>query len=144
MSGHSDMGSLDNIKHGPFFYNDPPFQEKALPNSGSIESEVFDWANVQGGIRLLVYLNEDITLAAEKTVTIELLGSDEKDGTFDKVISSSLKEGAASTGTSLKGESELLDIVSLPEHPKYAKLKITTDSDMSAATVTGRLAYIAR
>ena len=139
-----DIGTIDMTGRGPYFYDDPPVRNVNLPNAGSIESEVFDWANTQGGIRLMVLIESALTVAAGKKLTVRLLGDNQEDGEFGTEIASRVTTGAASTGTALQIGDELLNVVSLPEDLKYAKLKITTDDDMSAAVVTSRMAYIAR
>lgn len=139
-----DIGTFDLVGRGPYFYNDPPVRNVNLPNAGSIESEAFDWANTQGGIRLMVLMESALTVASGKKLTIQLLGDDREDGEFDTEIASRVTTGADSSGTALEIGDELLNVISMPEDLKYAKLKITTDDDMSEAVVTSRMAYIAR
>lgn len=141
----NDIGTLENIAEGPFFYGDDIFRKEALKNTGSIESEAFDMACTQGALKILIFALSEATLAESKTIVAELLGSDTEDGEYTSFKSKTIT-GAASSGTSITPDEKtpLIEFIPEPDAPKYGKLKITTDSDMSGLSVTARIGYIAR
>ena len=141
----NDIGTLENIQEGPFFYHDAPFRDKALGNSGAIESETFDMACTQGALKIMLFAVTGATVAATKTVKVELLGSDKEDGTYT-VYKTVTITGAESTGTAITADEKqpLVQFIPEPDAPKYGKLKITTDSNLSAVKVTAKIGYIAR
>ena len=141
----NDIGKI-SIHDGPFFYGDDPIKNQALGNTTSIESDVFDLANTQAALKILIYATEgEATLADTKTIKAELLGCDTEDGEFSAFDSVTLT-GAASSGTEIAADetTPLMRFIPPPDAPKYGKLKITTDSDVSAVKVTAKIGYIAR
>lgn len=141
----NDIGTLANIKEGPFFYYDDVMKNKALANSGSVVSDVFDMACTQSALKVQVYALAGATLAAGKIINIELLGSDKEDGTFTTFKTAKIT-GAETTGTEIEADESqpLVQFIPEPDAPKYGKLKITTDSNMSAVKVAVKFGYIAR
>lgn len=141
----SEIGTIPGGHNGPFFYNDPPLRGKALPNSGSIESEPFDLANTQGALKVMLFADTGFTVPDGKKLTVELLGSDAEDGEYT-AYKSFTATGAATTGTKVEAGEETPIAAFIPDQdaPKYGKLKITADADLSAGVVTARIGYIAR
>lgn len=125
----------------PHFYGDYFFYEEALPNATSKTSEEFDCGNTQAGLRVAAYAVKGVTVAESKVLTITIEGSDDKSDWTP--IDTSTLTGAETSGTVIAAGEALTSTV-LDTKKKYVRVKVTTDSDLSAGTITVAMEYIPR
>lgn len=119
------------------------FVNEALPNATAKESPVFQLGGLQSALEIVVDLPADISVTAAKKLTFELHTCDTVNGTFAKAATLKEIAGGASAATAqVKGE---LLRYAVPSNTKtYAKLKVVSDYDASAAKFSAATEYIAR
>lgn len=97
-----------------------------------------------GALAVAVKAAGDVKIAADKTFALALLGSDTEDGPFADIPGAPTLSitGASGTGTAFADGDTLCKLV-LPDMPRYAKVKVTSDAT-SSGTVDIVLSYLAR
>lgn len=111
------------------------FNNTALSNAGSIESDAFEFGRIASGLEINIVADAEITIADGQTMSIEILHSDTEDGTFTtaKQFYAIAPVGSAATiDAGLFGYS-----ASSSELKHWCKVKINNSENQSTKTVTG-------
>lgn len=124
----------DDLKFGPDYI----FNETALENAGVSTSGAFQCGKVQGGIQLNVMADAEIVVAATFSITIDLYGSELKDGTYTKIKTLIV----IPTGTQSAGE--IIRHIPSDQAEVWGKIVITTTDDQSGDTVTAYITEVAK
>ena len=119
-------------------FQDRVFDAVALPNTASIESDVFQLGKVQGAVELSVIANSEITIADTESITFELFYDDAEDGDFtDSIV---MKAFLASGSALVFGaDTTLFNYTPSTDVAQYAKVKVTTTATQSAGAIDGKL-----
>lgn len=121
-------------------YQDRVYTAQALPNTTNASSSIFEFAEVQGRVELVITANTQITILDTKALTFELFYDVDDAGSFTD--SKVLKAYAASgSNIVIAAGAEILRYTPSTDVEKYAKVKITATADQSAGKIDGQLYY---
>lgn len=118
-------------------------QDTALPNNTNYTSDSIDLGKVQGACGLKIIANGAVVIADTKILKIELYDSAD-DITF--AVAETLVDYTNSTGSGVTRADGYVfrDFVPGREIKKFIKIKVTTDSDLSAYAYDAYIYYLAR
>lgn len=120
-------------------------QETSFPNATSYTSDIFEIGKVQGALALKIVANGAVNIADTKSLTITLYHEDAETDNFtaNSVTLLSYTNSTGDTVTRADGY-EFVNYIPGTDILKFAKIKITTDSDMSDYDFDAYLSYQAR
>ncbi len=118
-------------------YGDLIYDEATLPNTTNASSVAFKLGGNNHRGQIVLNADTEITVAATKAITIELMHCDTIDGSY-----TSFKTLLSIAPSTIALGANILKYVAEDGVKHYAKIKITTTGDQSAGKITGFLAQV--
>ncbi len=115
-------------------YDAEPVFSAALPNAATATSEPFACNGTQLGLELVGTASKNVTVPSGKTLTVKLLASDEKKGTY--IEAAQLFQADDET---LTAGTELFRFAPVSSLPLWKKVSVTADADLSAGAIAVNL-----
>lgn len=118
-------------------------EDTALPNTTTYTSDAFDFGQVQSRLGLEIKASGAVVIADTKILKIELLHDESETGAFTG--SETILDYTNSTGSPVTRADgyDFVKFVPSEDIAHWCKIKITTDSDLSAYSINAKKYSIA-